>query len=114
MIAVIGSRNFRNEAFLNEVLEKAFKDGDSLISGGAKGADSLAEAWCRARGIPVQIILPDWQKHGRAAGFIRNEAIVAPADLVIAFWVNRSRGTGDSLLKAQKLGKRVQIHDFQT
>ena len=83
-----------------------------LISGGAVGADRLGEAWARAHDIPVRKLLPDWDKHGRAAGVIRNSDIVKEADGVIAFWDGASRGTLDTITKARKANKLLKVVSF--
>jgi len=43
-----------------------------LVSGGAKGADTLAERFAKELGIDCEVFLADWNKHGKAAGFIHN------------------------------------------
>ena len=39
-----------------------------IVSGGARGADRLGEAWANRNGIPVVRFLADWDHFGRAAG----------------------------------------------
>lgn len=76
-----------------------------VVSGGARGADTMGEEWARGRGIYTRILLPDWNTHGRAAGTMRNTDIVNASDKLIAFYKNGSRGTMDSIRKARiKLG----------
>ncbi len=103
-IAVIGSRDFQDHKRLAEVLSQEFQEGDRLVSGGAVGADRLAEDWCRAKGFSCLIFKPDWRTHGRSAGFKRNHTIIEHADKVIAFWKNRSKGTAHSLSLAKAKG----------
>lgn len=90
-LAVVGSRSFENYKFLENTLNKEniFK----IISGGARGADSLAEKYAKLNSIPIEIIKPNWNKYGRRAGVIRNASIVKNANHVIAFWDGTSRGT---------------------
>lgn len=67
-----------------------------IIQGGAKGADSLASTWAKDRGIE-QILFPaQWDKYGKAAGFLRNTEMleVGKPDLVIAFL----GGTGTAMM----------------
>ena len=57
-----------------------------VIHGGARGADSLAGAWARARGTQEVICPANWEAYGRRAGVMRNGAMTALGpDLVIAF-----------------------------
>jgi len=106
-VAVIGSRSFNDYDLVEETLKKY--EISLLVSGGAKGADSLGERYAKENKIPTMIFLPDWKKHGRAAGMIRNTDIVEEAEIVIAFWDGISKGSKDSILKADKLGKKVII-----
>ena len=80
--------------------------------GGADGADSLGERYANENNIETLIFLPDWKKHGKMAGFIRNTDIIENAELVVAFWDKTSKGTKDSIDKATKLGKKVLIIPF--
>ena len=47
------------------------------------------------------------EKYGRAAGPLRNEKMVECADLVVAFWDGRSRGTKSLIKYAQSRNKDV-------
>jgi hypothetical protein len=106
-VAVIGSRGFDDYDKVKAILS-AIKI-DLLVSGGASGGDTLGERYANENNIETLIYLPDWEKHGRLAGFIRNTNIVEGADLVVAFWDGESKGTKDSIDKAKKLGKKVLI-----
>lgn len=106
-VAVIGSRIFDDYELVKETLSNI--DITLLVSGGAKGADSLGERYANENNITTLIFKPDWKKHGPAAGPIRNTDIVNNADTIIAFWNGESRGTKDSITKAEKLGKEVII-----
>lgn len=103
-IAVVGSRGYTNtnkiELILASLLEQRGKF--ILVSGGCKGPDKIAEDWARANGLDICIFLPDWDKHGRAAGPIRNKDIVNECDFLIAFWDGKSRGTMSSLNLCEK------------
>ncbi len=109
-IAVVGSRNFQDYTLLKNTLKNF--DINQIISGGARGADTLAEDYAREKHIPVKIFYPDWQKFGKAAGFIRNKDIVKNSDMVIAFWDGQSRGTRSSIELAKQYGKNVKIIRF--
>ena len=109
-VAVIGSRTFTDYDRLAKVLNGMTIT--RLVSGGAKGADSLAEKWAAEMDIPVTIFKPDWNRLGKSAGFVRNQDIVMEAEIVIAFWDNNSSGTRHSIELAGKLGKPVHIEFF--
>src|SRR5690242_4999307 len=85
-IGVVGSRSFNDYELLKRMLD-AYKGMVSLIvSGGAAGADSMAEKWALENNVKTCIFKPDWEKHGKSAGFIRNKDIVDNSDLILAFW----------------------------
>ncbi len=78
-----------------------------IVQGGARGADYIAKAWAEKHGIPGETFKAEWNKYGRAAGPIRNSAMLKTSpDLVIAF--PGGRGTNDTVTKAQKLGIEVR------
>lgn len=109
-IAVIGSRTFTNYELLSSVLNKL--EIDLIVSGGAKGADHLAEQWANEKQIKTLIFKPDWNTHGRKAGFMRNLQIIDSCDSVVAFWDGESKGTKHSLDYAKKIGKGVTVYAF--
>jgi len=82
---------------------------DAIVSGGAYGADALAERFAREKGIPTIIFKPDWDKYGKSAGFKRNILIVNEADVVVAFWDGFSKGTKNSIELAEKSKKPVIV-----
>jgi hypothetical protein len=106
-VAVIGSRGFNDYELVVKTLSNL--GITLLVSGGAIGADSLGEKYANEHDIPTLIFKPDWETHGKAAGMIRNTTIVENSDLVIAFWDGESKGTKDSITKAEKKGTKVLI-----
>jgi hypothetical protein len=117
-VLVTGGRSYANKmrvwSTLNQLLQE---HGDLVvIEGGADGADAFARAWCaRARRSPerrdkVHLITEeaDWDRHGKAAGPIRNARmlLVHKPDLVVAF--SGGRGTANCVEQARKLGVEVR------
>lgn len=86
----------------------------TLVSGHAKGADTLAEMYAAEKGIPIKVFPAEWTKYGKAAGPIRNRAMLDYAKeqtpVVAAFWNGESRGTGNMIKQAKKAG--VECHIF--
>jgi len=111
-ILVCGSRNFANYELMDTILfpyECEAKDQDILpeecciVSGGAFGADSLAEKWAKENYWQTEIYKPDWEKNGKSAGFIRNQEMIdANPNLVVAFWDGQSKGTKHTIDLARK------------
>ena len=109
-IAVVGSRDYGDlDGGRNYV--GCMASNSVVVTGGARGVDKAAEEAAKARGLDVIVIKPDWEKHGKRAGFVRNEAIVKIADSVIAFWNRQSAGTKSAIELAKKFKKRLLIVD---
>ena len=106
-----GSRSMADKELVFAELDKFRKKNPSLvlISGGAKGADSIAEEWAKARGAPITQYKPDWKKYGRGAGIVRNKEMVLAADFVIAFWDGMSKGTKFVIDLCYKAGKECKV-----
>lgn len=106
-IAVVGSRTFTDYQLLATTLKEY--DIKQLISGGAIGADKLAEQYAKEHNIPIVVYKPEWNKYGKIAGLLRNTDIIKDADIVIAFWNGISTGTKDSINKAKEMNKQLRI-----
>ncbi len=94
-VAIIGSRSLTED----NIGEYIPVQTTEIISGGAKGIDACAEKYATENGIKLTLFLPQYQKYGRFAPLKRNIEIIENADLVIAFWDGKSRGTKETLNK---------------
>lgn len=114
-IAVVGSREFKNwEQLEYHVTGFIDSDDDELVSGGALGADSMAQRFCKEHGFDLAIKYPKYRLHGKPATFIRNERIVQASDLVVAFYKKdrfQIGGTANTAEWARKLGK--PLYEFE-
>lgn len=106
-VGVIGSRVFNNYELVVKTLSNF--DITLIISGGAIGADTLGEKYANEHNIPILIFKPDWEMYGKSAGMIRNTDIVDNSDVIVAFWDGTSKGTLDSIKKAEKRDKKVLV-----
>lgn len=104
-IAVIGSRNLTVDN-----LEKYLpKDVTEIVSGGARGIDTCANEYAKANGIKLMEFLPEYEKYGRSAPLKRNLQIIDYADLVLAFWDGKSRGTKYVIENCKVRNKKVRV-----
>ncbi len=111
-VLICGQRNFKNEAFLFQVMDYIVRcDGlqvDLVIEGGAPGADRIGRAWAISRGYDFLTFEADWDKYGDSAGPIRNREMLndGKPDMVVAFYTNpdKSKGTKDMVKIARKAG----------
>lgn len=110
-VAVVGSRTFNDWDFFFTKMQELFIVADikCIVSGGARGADKMAERFAEVFEIPTQIFKPRWDTYGKAAGFIRNEDIIDAADAVVAFWNGKSTGTKHSIGLAEKSNKTLYV-----
>ena len=120
-IIVAGGVHFNDYKALANTLDEYFKcvskDEIEIISGHARGADSLGERYAQEHDIKCTVFPADWKKHGRAAGPIRNKkmleyAMEQQAGLV-AFWNGESKGTKNMISIAEKAGIEVKIVHYQ-
>ena len=114
-IAIVGSRNFHDYEKVKDFINR-WKDYykvtiDCIVSGGAKGADSLGEKYAHEFGINVVKFLPDWNKYGKSAGFIRNVDIINNCDVCFAFWDGKSSGTKHDLDLCKEKNKPCYVYN---
>lgn len=110
-LAIVGSRNFTDYRVMCSFIKTKFDLStiDGIVSGGAKGADSLAERFAHENNLLLYVKEADWKKYGRAAGPKRNKLIVEEADAIVAFPTETSRGTLNTINIAKKSGKRLEV-----
>lgn len=109
-VLITGSRNWTDQQAVRDTLVTHMRKGDTLVSGACPtGADALCEQFWAPYG-PVERHPADWSTHGRAAGPLRNQAMVDTApDLVLAFPLGDSRGTWDCVRRARTAGLAVIV-----
>jgi len=115
-LAIVGSRDFKDyttfEKYVNDTLIEWNLQRDEItyiVSGGAKGTDTLAEKYASNNNIHMTIYKPDWKQYGKAAGIMRNTDIIQDSDYVIAFPSKSGKGTQDSIRKATASFKKLKV-----
>lgn len=106
-VLITGSRTWTNATVIRDALRAAWGDGTTVLVHGAcpTGADRIAEVFWRRWGGHVERHPADWTRHGRAAGFRRNAAMVAlGADLCLAFIRDDSPGATHTARLAEHAG----------
>jgi len=104
--AVIGSRGIVIENLGNYLPEGTTE----IVSGGAKGVDTCAREYALANDIPLTEFKPEYSRYGRGAPLKRNITIIEYADVVLAFWNGKSRGTKFVIDACTERGIPVKVH----
>lgn len=118
-ILVCGGRDFSDYDLLGKTLLGLFPPATDdmstwmvpsdtvIIHGDADGADQLADQWAVVHWVQIERYPADWERHGRAAGPIRNKQMLdeGKPDLVVAF--PGGRGTANMVRQARAAGVRV-------
>lgn len=109
-VIVCGGREFDSPAKVFRALDEFHAEHKitALMQGGANGADSFGRDWAKANGVQCWVCRADWQKHGKAAGPIRNARMLEwGPDVVIAF--PGGPGTADMTRRAREAN--VLVHE---
>lgn len=95
-VAIIGSRSITMDAY--PILEQFMPKGTSeIVSGGADGADALAEEYARRNHLPLKTFRPNYERYHKTAPLQRNLSIIRYSDFVLALWDGTSRGTAHAI-----------------
>lgn len=123
-VGVIGSRTITNKSLIYKALD-AFatraslqKDQIVVLSGGAKGVDTLAQEWCREREVPFILFKPYFLVDNKAAYnprhyFTRNKQIIDNSDTILAFWDGETKGTSWGISYSRKQRKAITVIDAE-
>lgn len=130
-IIVAGGRDFNKKAYMTEVIGNLTMSGiignnPELVCGMAKGADLMAKEIFDTRSLTVHKRPADWQdmsepcivghnyfgKYNKLAGMKRNHAMGNEADILIAFWNKKSKGTKDMIDYMNSLKKPVHVFHY--
>lgn len=91
-----------HDSLIGIFLEKNINLSDiTIISGMAKGADTLAVQFAKQYSLPCLEFPADWARYSKGAGPIRNQKMLdeGQPDLIIAFPMQSSRGTRDMIAR---------------
>ena len=84
-------------------------DVDTVITGGARGIDELAEKYADERRLSKIVLRPRYALFGRAAPLIRNKEMLELSDAVLIVWDGKSRGTEYTMKLAKASGKPLTV-----
>jgi hypothetical protein len=116
-VIIAGSRTITNydyvyqavESFLDKFGDEFFELNISeIVSGGARGVDTLGERYAQEHNIPVKKFPADWEKYGRGAGHRRNTQMAKYSDVLIAVMEGESKGTKNMIKQAKE--QDIDVH----
>lgn len=106
-VIIAGSRGITDYNLVKFAIKRSGFDITEVVSGTARGVDSLGEKWAQEFGKSVKQFPAEWDTYGRGAGYIRNEEMARYADALIAIWDGTSKGTKHMIDEAVKKGLSV-------
>ena len=113
-LIVAGGRDFTDTNRMIAELQKLVDSGEitdspELVCGMARGADLTAYNLWKEAGMVIHQFPADWDKLGKRAGYVRNTEMAKFADVLVAFWDGKSKGTKHMIDIMGKLGKPVYV-----
>ena len=106
---IAGSRTINNLQYLEDSLSMIEWEISEIVSGTAKGVDTLGEDIGLKYNIPVKFMAADWKANGKKAGFIRNEEMAKYADACVILWDGKSNGTKNMIELAKQYNLKLHI-----
>lgn len=123
-IIVAGSRDFDDYSLLKRTLKEYINGLDIadlsqvvIISGAARGADTLGEYFAYDYQIAVRKFPAKWDEIGKRAGWVRNAEMAKYAaekhGVLFAFWDGKSRGTKNMIDLANRYSLEVHVVNYE-
>jgi len=112
-VLVCGGRDYSDQAMLFGVLDMLAEERviNAIIQGDCPtGADHLARMWAISRNHHFDRFPADWDKHGRAAGPIRNQRMIDEGRPTMGLAFKGGRGTADMARRLRAAG--IPVHEY--
>ncbi len=114
-VIIAGGRDFKDYNLLTKTMDHLLsniQDDIIVVCGKARGADTLGERYAKEYGYSVQYFPANWNRYGKAAGYLRNTKMAKNADALVAFWDGASLGTRHMIETAKAHGLKVRIKPY--
>lgn len=120
-LLVAGTRTFYDYDLLSKEIKRLtarYGDNICIVSGGARGADTLAERYAKDNGLEFVEFKAEWDKYGKSAGFIRNEKMHQFISGFknrgcVLFWDGKSKGTKYNIELSRKYNNQLRIVKYK-
>ena len=113
-LIIAGGREFSNYPVLRNAVDYYIQKHGltevTIVSGKARGADTLGETYAAERGLPVWEFPADWDGLGKKAGHVRNRQMGDVANGLVAFDTS-GKGTKGMVAYAQEKGLNILVVD---
>lgn len=113
-VIVAGSRSITSSVLVVAAIINSEFYVEEIVSGTARGVDSIGEAWAHFASLPVTRFYPKWSTLGKSAGIHRNIEMGNYADALIAVWDGKSKGTKHMIDYMRSLNKPVYVEYAKT
>ena len=113
-VVVAGCRYYDDYSEAKEYIDLCLADIKNendiiIVSGGAKGADTLGERYAKENDFKIEKYPANWEKYGKSAGPMRNKKMAQSSDMVICFWDGESRGTRSMIEYANEYKRKLFV-----
>jgi len=110
-VLICGDRNWKNEQTIRTLLLEL--QPKTVVTGGCRGADLLAEKVAAELKIKVVSYPANWTEYGKKAGPIRSNLMLQDSipDMIVAFHgdIENSKGTKNMVTQASEKGYPVKV-----
>lgn len=117
-VIIAGSRNFNNYKLLKKKMDFFLKNkidknkpsfNIEIVSGTARGADTLGEKYAKEKGFALKRFPANWDLYGKKAGYIRNKEMRNYADVCVVFWDAESKGSKHMINLAKEDNMPIRV-----
>lgn len=110
---IAGPRDYEDYVSLLVAIHASGFKITEVVSGRARGVDTMGERWAKENGIPIKMFPADWNKFGKSAGPKRNKQMAEYADAAIVLWDGVGRGSGSMARIAKALRLKLFVYGIR-
>ncbi len=110
-LLIAGGRDFQDYDRLKKYIDwlRTKYDITEIVSGMARGADTLGYMYAMENNIKVAKFPAEWNLYGNKAGYVRNFEMGKYCDNAVIFWDGKSKGTKSMIDIMEKMGKKIAL-----
>ncbi len=119
-VIICGSREFSDYELLKEkcnyyLSSKISKNKKIIVlSGGARGADTLGEKYAKEMGFTLKTFPAQWSKYGKRAGYLRNKRMAEIGNACIAFLSKDGENKGTTMMVNIAMEKHLLVRKIES